>query len=261
MRKRDQSLLDAIEQSALAEDESVAAALRKCIALGGRAGSAELREWAVRELRGYQDTHELPAYRIVAAPIKIDGQTLTVLIKGQRISPRELPDVVAEEVSEDFELRQGIGEIEDLIAATRERCEASVGFSLPMGRDVARLMTSELEDRYAHVHEVYWQVSVSALAGVVEGVRTTLVELVSEIRAGIGDDDLPSEELASRAVSVAVHGRGSRVTVNAPQSHAGSAVASSSDGQGVTRSWKFWSVVVGLATIAGTIAAWLTVFS
>ena len=47
-----EKLLQATEDSALDGESSVTDALRKCVALGGRAGSAELRTWASRELNG-----------------------------------------------------------------------------------------------------------------------------------------------------------------------------------------------------------------
>ena len=67
------TLLEQIEDDALDSKKSVADALRKCIALGGRAGNEELREWASRELQGYEQPDDVPDYRIVAAPIVIDG--------------------------------------------------------------------------------------------------------------------------------------------------------------------------------------------
>ena len=49
----------------------LADALREIIALGGRVGSTELREWASRELHGYV-VKESPGYRRAAAVIRID---------------------------------------------------------------------------------------------------------------------------------------------------------------------------------------------
>jgi len=46
-------MLDQIERDALDESASVATALRKCVALGGRSGSQALRDWATQELDGY----------------------------------------------------------------------------------------------------------------------------------------------------------------------------------------------------------------
>jgi AbiTii len=53
--RRDSDLLAEIERDVLDESKSVAAALRRCLALGGQPKSAELRDWASRELRGYPD--------------------------------------------------------------------------------------------------------------------------------------------------------------------------------------------------------------
>ena len=53
-------LLREIEAGALDQRTSMADLLRKAIVVGGRSGSAELREWAVRELQGYGPDDELP---------------------------------------------------------------------------------------------------------------------------------------------------------------------------------------------------------
>ena len=50
-------------------DRPLAETLRKCIVLGGRAGSTELRDWASKELRGYYGDSALPQYRQVPAII------------------------------------------------------------------------------------------------------------------------------------------------------------------------------------------------
>jgi hypothetical protein len=72
--KRNCDLLGEIEQAALDESVPVATALRKCLALGGHAGSAELREWASRELHGYLGHEkELPDYRRIRSPLLMDG--------------------------------------------------------------------------------------------------------------------------------------------------------------------------------------------
>ncbi len=50
-----------IERELLAE-KPLDTILRKLILLGGNAGSAELRDWASAELRGYKNDDELPNY-------------------------------------------------------------------------------------------------------------------------------------------------------------------------------------------------------
>ena len=86
-------LLEQIEQGALDSKTPLADVLRKCVALGGRAGSEQLRDWARRELDGYRDgKQELPAYRIVPAAIAIDGQNMAFQVTGQQLSSYDLPE-------------------------------------------------------------------------------------------------------------------------------------------------------------------------
>jgi hypothetical protein len=69
VERRDSDLLAEIERDVLDESKSVAAALRKCLALGGQTKSAELRDWASRELHGYPDEVPLPDYRKILTPL------------------------------------------------------------------------------------------------------------------------------------------------------------------------------------------------
>ena len=62
------------------------------IALGGEAGSAELREWATRELRGYGPDDELPEYRWIVTSIHADMAYRTTLLTGQPISQGTFPE-------------------------------------------------------------------------------------------------------------------------------------------------------------------------
>lgn len=62
--RADKGLLAQDEDGALDSSTSLADTLRKCIALGGQAGSEELRDWARRELDGYKVEDELPEYRV-----------------------------------------------------------------------------------------------------------------------------------------------------------------------------------------------------
>ena len=119
------------------------------------------------------------------------------------------------------------------------------------------MMTHEV-GRY-RVERVYWSVSASVLRGVVDAVRTTLTEMVAEMRAGTSvSQAAPSPEVASLAVQFVVYGKGNRITV-ATAGEGGTATATSGGaGPEETRFWtwrRIGGVVVGLATIAGAVAA------
>lgn len=256
------SLLDQIEQGALDSNQKLADVLRQCIALGGKANSKELRECASRELRGYSGDDELPEYRAVPAAIMADAVTGTTHVTGQRISPRALPDFVQKNVSEQLELRHSIGEIEDI--ATRHVAKnESVKFSLPMGADIANVMDQQVGDPFQKILALYWQVGPSSLVAIIDQVRTTLVELVAELRAAMPrNETIPSPEVAKNAVEVVLHG-GERhqVTVTAAQGRDSSATSTTSTPSEQSSWWTPWrkvgAAVVGVATVAGTVIALL----
>lgn len=250
-----------IEQAALSDDP-LANTLRKCIVLGGRAGSTDLRDWATRELRGYGGDDELPAYRKVAAPIKIDGATIQAKISGQQIGPRSLPDFAQEHIAEQVELRDGVGPVEMLAADAEKRGDSSIRLSLPMGADLARYMNSQSGDQTQQIVSIYWDVSIATIRGVVDQVRTTVAELVGELRAGMGgQDQVPSAEITDQAVNVAVYGHKARVTVTAAQSGTQGA-STAGDQRDALHDEPFWNrsrkagaVIVGVATVVAAIVA------
>ena len=185
------SLVEQIERDALNVTASLADALRKCVALGGQAGSEDLRDWASRELQGYEGASDVPAYRTVVAPIVIDGFSGNLHITGQQISVQDLPDVARGSLSEEIVMRQGVGELEELIPATRASRDP-IRLGLPGGPELAKLMTYELRNHFRAVKRIYWNVSSIALVGVLDQIRNRLVALVAEVRAVTPDPASPS---------------------------------------------------------------------
>jgi hypothetical protein len=259
------TLIEQIEEDALDSSKSVADALRKCIALGGRAGSKELRAWASKELQGYQKPDDVPEYRIVAAPIVIDGMVPGSMIERQQISIHDLPDVAQEAgISETLRLTAGIGELEEIAHRATEKDEA-VRIGLPGGATLAKLMTAELKDPYRSVQRVYWNTSPTSVFGVVDQVRTKLVELVAQIRSDTGSVQDPPRDAVQNAVNVVIHGKKSRVTVNTAQSSGSGnpSVTTGTESPGSPPWWRttkaIWTFIVGATGIAAAVLAYLEV--
>lgn len=212
MKSRELSLLDDIEAAALDSSTPISDALRRAIALGGAVSSGPVREWASRELTGYEDVGEedVPSYRKLPALIQMDSVSGYTIASHQTITPSSLPDFVKDWIEEGVTLYFPIAEIEEL--ATRDE---PIRITLPMAADLARVLHREWKlDPYQQITAIYWTMASTSMRGVVDRVRTSLTELVAEIRVGLPPDgDAPSAELANQALNIAIHGDARGVTV------------------------------------------------
>jgi hypothetical protein len=256
MKTRDASLLAQIESDVLGSTP-IADVLRKCLVLGGRSGSLSLREWAAAELKGYGDD-EVPEYRRVGAPILVDAVVGNSMITKQRFGDAALPDFVREHVSEVLDIRRGVGEIEAMIAGATK---GTVKLSLPGAAEIAGFIDRGSGNPYQHINAIYWGVSVSALQGILDHVRTVLTELVAELRVDVSGDEMPSASATDQAVNIAVHGKRASVSVSAAKADSGSVafVASSETPPPKTTWWSRTRIVgagaAGLASIVGLVIA------
>jgi AbiTii len=183
---REDTLITQIERDALDDAVPIATALRKCIVLGGKSGSEQLRDWATRELQGYYGRDDLPDYRLVPAALMVDGISGNYQIKRQRFPPSGLPEGVREHISEQVELRDGVGSIEALTQ------ETEIKLSFPMASDLAAYMNAQNDRPFQHIESIYWAVSHAAVRGVLDQIRTALTQLVAELRANMSsDEDVP----------------------------------------------------------------------
>lgn len=234
----------------------VADVLRKLVLLGGQAGSAELRDWASRELRGYANTtaDDLPDYRKVMAAIQVDAIVGNHQISGQSISPAQLPEGPREVVTNEVPFFQGIGEIQAIATSGKSFWR----ISLPSEQLLGQMIDRASGQRFQRTTSVYWSVSVTAIEGIVDQVKTRLVELLAELRAATTPlSPVPTAEQAANAVNVVVHGRGNRVQI-AHVSESGQSTV----GTSLPESGPFWTFgrrvaafAVGAATILATVIA------
>jgi len=259
MARRDQSLLAEIERGALNDSVSLAATLRRCIALGAQTRSAELRDWASNELSGFRNDKDIPKYRIIHVPLKIDAVAITAQIRGQQISPTDLPDVVQGHISEELRLAYGVGDIQALIRNAERSGQRTVKLSSDGAADVVKMMNLEMQNAGQSIMALYWDVSISRLGGMLDQIRTTLVRLVSEMRATMSDDELmPSSEETAQAVNVVLHGgKRQSVTINAAKAdNSGIARIESVPEQKESR----WTKISTIWVIIGVIVALIALY-
>ena len=267
------TLLDEIEQGAHDDSADLPSLLRKCIALGGATGSDRLRDWASLELKGYGGEDELPDYRNVTAPLLLDGVSGYNRITGQQVPALMIPDFARDKVNDTVVFPQPIAELTALLRSARSKNESVVRIGPPRGSELVALINRDLAEadrqRFPDssdlpptqiVERIYWSVSTSSISRIVDVVRTTLVELVAEMRSVTpASEKTPSREAAEQAVDVAIYGKRNRVVVNqvAPDGVGAAAVGGtssvgSSERQSRARTLMWW--VVGLATIIAALA-------
>ncbi|KIF67165.1 hypothetical protein HY68_36340 [Streptomyces sp. AcH 505] len=213
MRPR-RSRVDRLEDDVLDASRPLAPILRQVIALGGHAHSEPLRTWALRELQGYEGTDvPIPDYRRIPAPLVMDGLAGRFRFRQQPVSVFDLPDFAREALGDVLRLGQSVGQIESLSA---RRPDQSVQLAPAMAAELAVIMS---QDPSRQVLRLYWAVHPSALEGVLDQVRTRLVELVGELRAAMpyGQHDPTPDQVAQALQNISIiTGDNSSVTVTAP---------------------------------------------
>jgi hypothetical protein len=221
------ALLDDIENAALDPKVRVADALRKVIALGGQAGSADLRDWAAQELNGYPSSADVPDYRIIPAIIAIDLTTPRAHWTQRQIAPRNLPEGVRDRIREEVHITSPIAEIDDLASHNE-----AIKLSLPDAATICQVMNYEIGDPYQQIHAVYWVVSPTSYRALADQVRTKLTSLVAEMRATTPrGQQTPSAEAATQAVEVVIKGgKRHNININTTQGDDSPAIAAATQG-------------------------------
>ncbi|MFI6550084.1 hypothetical protein ACIBO9_43280 [Streptomyces prunicolor] len=206
--------MDRLEDDVLEEGRPLAPILRHVIALGGHAHSEALRTWALRELQGYEGTDvPIPDYRRISAPLVMDGLHGSFQFREQPVSMFDLPDFARESLGDELRFGQGVGQIEALITAHPGQ---TVKLGPAMAAELAVVMS---QDSARQVLRLYWAVHPSALEGILDQVRTRLIQLVGELRAAMprGQQNPTSDQVAQALQNININtGDNSSVTVTAP---------------------------------------------
>jgi AbiTii-like protein len=169
------TLLRTIQDAAVGGTESITALLRRCKILAARLGSTEFGDWVERELNGYTEKQQLPAYRIItvrslghfAGPF---GSGLRNASIPRSAIPKEYRDWV--DVSN---MMQPIGAYEDLL-----RSGKTGSFEAPWPADLVALVG---QDIYEHMNCLgAWQaIPRGAVVALLDTVRNKVLNFALEI--------------------------------------------------------------------------------
>lgn len=189
------TLLRSIRERLLDESEPLAGLLRKCLLLGAETGSDALRQWARRELNGYDGEEGVPEYRkLSGVPISMDSISGNTLAKNQIVDRLNLPQESLEFVPEAIAMRQPIEELEALAKEKR------LSFS-PPGLAYAQMLWNQKLGAYQNIVSLSYVMPGTAIRGVLGQIRTQLVDLIADLTSDTPLAELPGKEQVDAAVS------------------------------------------------------------
>lgn len=189
------SLLTSLRNHMLDESEPLAGLLRKCLMLGAETGSDSLRQWARKELNGYNSDDELPSYRkLPFPPLSADTMSGNTWAKNMTYSVLQLPPKAREFLGEEFLLYQPVDELERI--STHELLSFSNN-----GLTYAQHLWNEGLGPFQQVMNLRFTTSGSMFVGVLGQIRTQLVDLIADLTASTPLEELPRKEAVDAAVS------------------------------------------------------------
>ncbi|MDQ2882154.1 MAG: hypothetical protein M3Y48_13280 [Actinomycetota bacterium] len=224
-------LLAQIEVGVLDDSVLLSSLLQKCIVLGGKAGSAKMRDWARQELNGYQDVQNIPDYRRSSSAdhdrLRAQVKVVITNLAGynpitRSLSASDLGDQLCKILADSkvelevVPLGANIGQLEALASSNEDEHKL-----VPYWAD-AMLQTLNdhcIDSTTSRAVSIYWSVSRASFQGLMVRVRTALSELVAELIALTPEDqEVPDKLAADQATQFVI--TGNRPTINYSLQHA-----------------------------------------
>lgn len=205
----DDALLKSLRDHMLDEAEPLAGLVRKCLLLGAEPGSESLRQWACKELNGYDEGDSPPRYRTLPTrPIIADTMSGNSWATNMSSSRIQLPAKARAAIGDALPLYQPIEEPEKVAV------QKSVSFTGP-GLVYARHAWYRELPPFQEVVNLRFRVPGPLFAGPLGQIRTQLVDLVADLTAGTPLTQLPRKELVDAAVATRI-GTQYNTTIHAP---------------------------------------------
>lgn len=181
------SLLEDIQNAAVAANSDLGELLRKCKVLAARLDSKPLEDWLIWESNGYPDDVELPVYRVWDLQLK--GNFSGPFRSGLNNAP--IPRVCVPEDLRDavtvFKCRQSVASIQDLLS------NDATTFQIPLG-DIAVLLGGNVYDGNTCL-QAWGEIGRGTAVEVVNAVRNRILDLV----LAIGKEDPKAGEVPGSA--------------------------------------------------------------
>lgn len=184
--------------------------LRKCLALGQQAGADELVTWARQELNGYDHEPDVPDYRRVPADVYADVSTAFLPPRREKLEANRFPEHARATVRRPVAVMHSISQIQALLEPPVPPAHR---LQLPQWDTLAGQL--QAANPGLRITSIYWLLPSTAVAAVVDRVRTRLAELVGGLVAtagGIEHDPTPAQ--TAQVTQTMLAQPGAHVSVN-----------------------------------------------
>jgi len=175
-------LLDKIIELATDNQQPLTVLLRQCIVLGYELKNDRLKAWANHELNGYGDSEEMPGYRIVNAPAVGTFSAGYYFPTVKRPIPSFAMEKEHRSAAETVRLTEPVSSYEDIFNTEGN----TLGF--PWDSNLIHYYQSRFIERHALINAVQ-ELPKSAIAGLLDTIRTRVLNMALELKAEIGESD------------------------------------------------------------------------
>jgi hypothetical protein len=176
-------LLDKIIELATDNQQPLTVLLRQCVVLGYELKNDRLKVWANDELNGYSDQTSVPEYRSVSAGVK-------GLFVGPGWSRYEqgIPSVALEEKhrkwAEVVVIAESVGALEHMITSGKAASNIRFGWD----SNLVLFYQEKLNPGW-QLFSAHQDVPKSAVAGLLDTIRTRVLNMALELKSEIGESD------------------------------------------------------------------------
>ncbi len=170
------------------DKQPITTLLRKCIILAHQLKNDRLKIWANDELNGYNSKDNLPKYRIIPA-----AATGLFVGPGWAQTQQGIPSAALKEehrmLAEVVYIAQPVSALEDSIKVGK-----SYGLKFPWNANLVAHYQENLMSGW-QLHSAYQSVPKAVIAGILDTVRTRVLNMALEIQSDVGEQDEDLKEI------------------------------------------------------------------
>jgi AbiTii len=189
-------LLDKIIDLATDADKPLSTLLRQCVVLAHELKNDSLKAWANQELKGYSEPERVPEYRIVHAGAM--GRFRAGYMFPEITRP--LPASILEEKHQRFAqivyLAEPVSSYENNLKEAQSKPNARLVYQ--WSADMVAYYQSDFIEGHA-LHMAYQEVSLGAIAGLLDTIRTRVLNMALDIKTEIGESDADLKKVESNS--------------------------------------------------------------